>query len=489
MNEQLSRREFIKLAAAAGGAVIVGFDVRARSWVTEAQAQTQSFSDVPKLDGVLLFDETTRKALADDWGHLVHKIPAAVLRPKSVQDIVKIVRYANQHSLKIAVKGQAHSQYGQSQAEAGIVIDSGVLNAVQAPTGDSVDVQPGVILGQLAGAALAKSLTPPVLPEGMMLTVGGTLNAGGLGNTSQHYGALVDNVTELDVVTGDGRFVTCSPARDGELFNMVLAGMGQCGIIVRARMGLVPLPSHAVLHNLFHEDLEKYIADQARIAKEGRFDHQYGFAGRRANGSWSFTMQVGKFFTPSDEPNLAELEQGLRFDSEVAPDRMIARDYLYRAASYLASTRPAATSAAASAPCASVTMWIPGSQTKDFVSRILALPSKLAGFERFSFWPLNTRRFNRPLFKVPSEEQMFSVWLIRRAPPDDRATLSAMHASTRELLANLTAVGGKRYAPWSPVISPEEAQSHYGAEVWRIFSESKKRFDPNGVLAPEAAKF
>ena len=33
-----------------------------------------------------------------------------------------------------------------------------------------------------------------------LLTVGGTLNAGGIGNMSPHYGALVDNVTDLDVV-------------------------------------------------------------------------------------------------------------------------------------------------------------------------------------------------------------------------------------------------------------------------------------------------
>lgn len=84
MNGKVSRRKCIKLAAVTGGAAIVGFDLRARSWVTQAQAQTQSFSDVTKLDGVLLFDETTRKALADDRGHLVHKIPTVVLRPKSV---------------------------------------------------------------------------------------------------------------------------------------------------------------------------------------------------------------------------------------------------------------------------------------------------------------------------------------------------------------------------------------------------------------------
>ncbi len=208
-----------------------------------------------------------------------------MLTPGSVQDIVKIVRYANEHALKIAVKGQAHSQYGQSQVEAGVVIDSRVMNTVEAPTADSVDVQPGVLLGQLAAAALAEGLTPPVLPECVVLTVGGTLSAGGLGNTSQHYGAFVDNVSELDVVTGSGHLVTCSPDRESDLFNAVLAGMGQCGIIVRARLRLVSVPNHVVLHDLIYDDLEIYIADQARVAKQGRFDHQYGFASRTARGA------------------------------------------------------------------------------------------------------------------------------------------------------------------------------------------------------------
>src|SRR5216683_2072210 len=262
MNEQLSRRKFIK--AAVGAATVIGFNPHTRSWVTQAQAATQPFAGVPKLDGVLLFDEASRKAIAVDGGNLFHRVPAAVLRPGSVQDVIKMVQYANQHSLKVAIKGQGHSRYGQTQAEAGIVIDSSTLNAVQAPATESVDAEAGALWGQVVGVTLGKGLTPPVLLDFMGLAVGGTLNAGGLGDTSQHQGALVDNVTELDVVTGDGRFVTCSPDRNAELFNMVLAGMGQCGIIVRASMRLVPLPSHAVLHNLLYVDLEKYIADHAR---------------------------------------------------------------------------------------------------------------------------------------------------------------------------------------------------------------------------------
>ncbi len=320
MTKQLSRRTFIK-SAAIGSVAILGYDPLLRSWITAAQAQSPTFKSAPKLDGILLLDDASRKAIAVDRGNLFHRVPVAVLKPGSVQDVVKMVKYANQHSLKIVMRGQGHSRHGQSQAEAGIVIDSSTLNAIQPPTSYSVDAGPGASWGDVAKTTLARNLTPPVFADTMTLTVGGTLSVGGLGNTSQHFGAQVDNATELDVVTGDGRLVTCSPQRESELFNMVIAGLGQCGIIVRARIRLIPAPSNVVLHNLVYDDLEAYIADQKQVAIEGRFDHQYGTAGRKRNGPWSFTMQLGKFYTPPDEPNLAPLMAGLRFRSQAEPVR------------------------------------------------------------------------------------------------------------------------------------------------------------------------
>src|SRR2546425_10168175 len=102
MNEQLSRRKFIK--AAVGAATVIGFNLRTRSWVTQAQAATQPFAGVPKLDGVLLFDEASRKAIAVDGGNLFHRVPAAGLRHGSVQGGNKMVPYANQHPLKKPIK-------------------------------------------------------------------------------------------------------------------------------------------------------------------------------------------------------------------------------------------------------------------------------------------------------------------------------------------------------------------------------------------------
>src|SRR5713226_8251238 len=329
MTDQFSRRHFTKLAI---GAAIVGFDPDARSWITEASNTARPLDGLPKLDGALLLDEESRRAIATDQGKMFHRVPAAVLRPGSVQDIVAIVRYANQRRLKVAIRGNGHSRYGQTQAEAGVVIDSRPLNAVRVRAPDSADAQLGALWSAVADATLPKGLTPRLFPGTCLalLTVGGTLNAGGIGLTSPHHGALVDNVTDLDVVTGDGRLVTRSPEHESELFDMVLAGQGQCGVIVRAGLPLMPAPTHVVLHELTYTDLDAYLTDQLRLAREGRFDGQRGSMMRDQSGTWSFLIEIGKCFTPPNEPNIRALEEDLHFASAAAPLRMTYRDYLFR---------------------------------------------------------------------------------------------------------------------------------------------------------------
>ena len=123
------------------------------------------------------------------------------------------------------------------------------------------------------------------------------------------------------------------------------------------------------------------------------------------------------------------------------------------------------------------------------LSNILSLSPEAAALSQFGFYPLNTRRFTRPLFKVPSEEQAFSLVLFRSVKPGDEAAFSALLASNRELLAKMTAVGGKRYAPYSMVISPAEWQAHYGPDVWPRLVAAKAKYDPNRVLSPQPAIF
>ena len=489
MKRSISRRDFTKFATLAAGAAVAGFDPRTRSWIAAGNAQGTAFDSVPKLDGALVFDDATRRAIAVDRGQLFHRIPAAVLKPASVQDVVTMVKFANHHALKIVAKGDGHSCYGQTQAEAGIVIDTRTLSAVAVNGTVSADIQPGAFWSSVLLVTLPKGLTPRVVTATCLaLTVGGVLNAGGIGNSSHRHGAVVDNVIELDVVTGDGRLVTCSPREERELFEMVLAGQGQCGIIVRARVPLMPAPSHVVLHELIYSDLEKYLEDSLRVASENHFDSQRGGISRTDGAKWSYAIEVGLYFSGAVAPDLTAHESTLRFDRATPPVRMTYQEYLFRF-----EARNAAYDTSRSAP--QITMWTPVQATKKVLAEFLALPPESSGLTRtkgtetFSFYPMNTRRFTRPLFKVPAEEQAFTIWLFRNAAAGDQIALSAILESNRSLLASARAGGGKSYAPYTMAMPSAEWAAHYGPAVWKRFSAAKKKYDPKNVLSPQPAIF
>src|SRR5262245_64235996 len=110
-----TRRSFVRLA---GASLLTGGMLPA-PWVAAAQPR----ADLPKLDGEVLFDEAARSLAGGDIGTGMRRAPLAVVRPRSVDDVARIVAHANRTGLKVAMRGQAHSLYGQAQADGGVVID------------------------------------------------------------------------------------------------------------------------------------------------------------------------------------------------------------------------------------------------------------------------------------------------------------------------------------------------------------------------------
>ena len=70
---------------------------------------------------------------------------------------------------------------------------------------------------------------------------------------------------ELLVVTGEGKLETCSPNRNATLFNAVLGGLGQFGIIVRATVKLVPRIDLAALAARKPEDAKANFGKQPKV--------------------------------------------------------------------------------------------------------------------------------------------------------------------------------------------------------------------------------
>jgi hypothetical protein len=152
-----------------------------------------------------------------------------------------------------------------------------------------------------------------------------------------------------------------------------ILGVGQCGVIVRAGLRLMPAPTHVMIQELTYTDLDAYLTDHSQLASEGRFDSQHGRMMRRQGGAWSFTIEIGKTFTPPNEPNMWE---DLPFASAAEPVRMTYHDYLFRF-----EARNAA--APAGRPSPVITVWIPASATRKYLDNILSLPPEEAHWRSF----------------------------------------------------------------------------------------------------------
>ena len=246
---------------------------------------------LPRLDGELLVDEETPTSASEDFGHLIHRTPGAVRRPGSVDDVAAMVRRANRHDHKVVPQGRRHSVYGRAQTDGGIVIDMSQRRSIHSVGADRVTVDAGATWRDVLAATLPQRLTPPVLVNYLDLSVGGTLVIGGVGDTTTRYGMQSDNVLELEVVTGEGRRVRCSPRRNADLFDAVRAGLGQVAVITTATLRLVPAPEHVRRYVLTYPDLRTLLNDQRLVIADDRFDGLQG-AVLPTPAGWQFQLDV-----------------------------------------------------------------------------------------------------------------------------------------------------------------------------------------------------
>ena len=63
----------------------------------------------------------------------------------------------------------------------------------------------------LADATLRHGLMPMVVPQLKTITIGGAVSGLGVESTSLRNGMPHESVTEMEILTGDGRVITAAP--------------------------------------------------------------------------------------------------------------------------------------------------------------------------------------------------------------------------------------------------------------------------------------
>lgn len=444
-----------------------------------------------EVSGQILADDASREAVSTDFGRIVVRKPAAVVRPASSQEVASIVKFAVRNNLSVSTRGGGHSQTGQSLSEQ-IVLDMTLLGGLLEVNAEKglVRCQGGLKWRELVQQLAPQHLSPPVLTNNLDVTIGGTLSSGGLGVASWRYGTQADNCVELEVVTGEGEIERCSDHENPDLFNVVRAGMGQFGIITEARMKIRSHLPRFRSYYLLYDDLQVLLEDLKVAMMEERFDFleswcvpcPQGFKQvgetRQAFAEWFFPLHAT---IEIDEKSAAPgngMLAGLKFYKHIHTEEGNIIDFFGRLDALFAIWRRAGFWEYAHPWMECVLPW----QTAPlYIGQVLKnLPPQAIAGGHILLWPARGKSSSVPLFMRPASDYLMGFGILPAVPPRfvDEA-LPRLNMASQGAIA----MGGKRYLSGWIAFDAAQWKAHYG-EKWADVVESKKKFDPHGVLNP-----
>jgi cytokinin dehydrogenase len=431
---------------------------------------------LPELDGRWITDEDSVRRRVETFGRHAPTRASSVFEPTSARGIVDLILHARQAGLPVCARGQAHSTFHQTDAAGGVLVDMRSLAGVRQVAPGSVWVDAGATWRQVLDKTLPTGQAPPTLTDYQHLTVGGTLSVGGVGGETFRSGAQVDNVLELEVVTGAGELLVCSRSHHKGLFDACLAGLGRCGIITRARLVLTAAPDFVETTAIECPTLGALFALLGRVAKDGSFDHLYANIDAPEGKDWRFELVASRYLTvptgvtrARDVPVHLHTTRSWPFSSFVS-----------RVDEYVNRMRECGTWQMAH-PW--LDLFVPEQHAMCFIEDELKRlsPSRLGG-GGILIYPLRRGTCRAPLMALPEGDGCYLFDVLRNCPVDDAAQLASQVEENRRAFERCVALGGSLYPIGSMPMSEEDWQGHFGRMP--DYPELRHRFDPDELLAP-----
>src|SRR5579872_5536060 len=162
-----------------------------------------------QIEGEVRFDPVSRALYSTDAS--VYKIrPLGVVIPKTREDIVRVVEICGRYRCPITMRGGGTSQAGQAIGE-GIQVDTSKyynrlleVNAAER----WARVEPGIVLDELNAQMAPLGLRfAPDISTASRATIGGMMANNSSGARSVLYGKTIDHVLEQTVLLADGSIV------------------------------------------------------------------------------------------------------------------------------------------------------------------------------------------------------------------------------------------------------------------------------------------
>ncbi|GHB71222.1 FAD-linked oxidoreductase [Streptomyces cirratus] len=176
-----------------------------------------------------------------NWAGNVSATPARVVTPASVGELREAVRRAAADGLRVKAVGTGHS-FTAAAATDGVLIRPQALRGITAVdrTAGTVTVAAGTVLKDLNVALAREGLSLTNMGDIMEQTVAGATSTGTHG-TGRDSASIAAQIRALELVTADGRLLTCSEKENPEVFAAARLGIGALGIVTSVTFAVEPL--------------------------------------------------------------------------------------------------------------------------------------------------------------------------------------------------------------------------------------------------------
>ncbi|WP_312692049.1 FAD-binding oxidoreductase [Caproiciproducens sp.] len=202
----------------------------------------------------VLYGDQINEEFSHDELSGTESYPEAVVRVISAEEISKILQYANKNHIAVTPRGAGTGLVGASVAmEHGIMLDTTLMNHFIELDEENLTltVEPGVLLMELAAYVEERGFFYPPDPGEKSATIGGNISTNAGGMRAVKYGVTRDFVRGLEVVLPDGKIVhfggkVVKNSSGYDLKDLIIGSEGTLGVITKAVLKLLPLPSKAI---------------------------------------------------------------------------------------------------------------------------------------------------------------------------------------------------------------------------------------------------
>jgi FAD/FMN-containing dehydrogenase len=219
-------------------------------------------------------ERVSRSMYVSDSGGMAFGMPHGVVVARRAEDVSAVLKAAQAHGVPVTVRGGGLTTEGETVAFGGLMLDMRGMGRVLEIDEEAMTVrtEAGIYWHSLAEALRRRGLDYLSAPLNMTASVGGTLGVGGIDINSPRLGCSADQAVSLQVVTPTGRIMECSEAENPELFERVLLGYGQFGVITEATLRVRRF-TPITLHYFYYSSLRWAMEDLKKLVRADAADY------------------------------------------------------------------------------------------------------------------------------------------------------------------------------------------------------------------------